>query len=94
MPLLKASHIKPWSECVCDDERLDVFNGLLLVPNLDALFDGGWISFDGRGTLIVSSRLDADSRGVLGLRDDMRLKWLANEHRSFLEYHRSRILIP
>ncbi len=35
--LLKASHIKPWAKCASDNERLDVFNGLLLAPHLDAL---------------------------------------------------------
>ena len=40
-PLLRASHIKPWAVCDLDRERLDVFNGLLLIPNLDALFDAG-----------------------------------------------------
>jgi hypothetical protein len=43
--LLWASHIKRWAACGSDDERLDVFNGLLLAPHIDALFDGGWISF-------------------------------------------------
>lgn len=37
--LLRASHIKPWARCESDDERLDVFNGLLLSPTMDALFD-------------------------------------------------------
>jgi len=35
--LLVASHIKPWADCTTDAERLDVFNGLLLAPNL-----AGW----------------------------------------------------
>ena len=30
--LLSAFHIKPWAACTSDDERLDVFNGLLLAP--------------------------------------------------------------
>lgn len=30
--LLRASHIKPWSKCATDAERLDVYNGLLLAP--------------------------------------------------------------
>src|SRR5262249_41256662 len=34
--LLRASHIKPWSDCATDAERLDIFNGLLLAPHLDA----------------------------------------------------------
>lgn len=49
--LLRASHIKPWAACESDNERLDVFNGLLLAPHLDALFDGGWVSFADNGKL-------------------------------------------
>src|SRR5205823_14686352 len=37
--LLRASHMKPWAKCTTDAERLDVFNGFLLAPNLDAAFD-------------------------------------------------------
>jgi putative restriction endonuclease len=39
--LLRASHIKPWAACDLDAERLDVLNGLLLAPHLDAAFDRG-----------------------------------------------------
>ncbi len=91
VPLLRASHIKPWAQCASDEERLDVFNGLLLAPNLDALFDGGWITFDAAGMLVVSPRLDNGSRVTLGLCDGMRLRWLGNEHRSFLKFHRSSV---
>jgi len=40
--LLKASHIKPWRDG-SNEERLDKYNGLLLVPNLDSAFDKGYI---------------------------------------------------
>ena len=45
LPILIASHIVPWSESN-DDERLDVENGILLLPFYDALFDKYLISFD------------------------------------------------
>ncbi|MFN2857939.1 HNH endonuclease, partial [Escherichia coli] len=51
---LRASHAKPWAECTDDTERLDAFNGFLLVANLDALFDRFLISFDGTGRLLIS----------------------------------------
>ena len=40
--ILIASHIKPW-RVSNNNERLDVYNGLLLLPNLDKLFDKGYI---------------------------------------------------
>ena len=54
---LRASHAKPWAECTDDAERLDAFNGFLLVANLDALFDRFLISFDDAGHLLTSPRL-------------------------------------
>lgn len=49
--VLRASHAKPWAECVSDAERLDVFNGFLLNANLDALFDRFLITFSDDGEL-------------------------------------------
>ncbi len=55
---LLASHIEPWAACETDAERLDVYNGLLLAPHLDAAFDQGFISFAADGELMVSPQLD------------------------------------
>lgn len=94
VPLLRASHIKPWSECGSDEERLDVFNGLLLSPQLDALFDDGRISFEDSGTLMISPSLDAGSRRILGIHPDAHLSWVAHGHRSYLAYHRQHVFKP
>jgi predicted restriction endonuclease len=42
--LLIASHIKPWAKCD-GNEKVDVYNGFLLSPNFDRLFDQGFITF-------------------------------------------------
>jgi hypothetical protein len=55
--LLRASHIKPWAKCDTDAERLDVFNGLLLAPQFDALFDAGFITVSDGGDVMVASWL-------------------------------------
>ena len=52
--LLRASHIKPWSACETDAERLDVHNGLLLSALWDAAFDKGLVTFADDGTPILS----------------------------------------
>lgn len=92
--LLRASHIKPWARCVSDEERLDVYNGLLLAPHLDALFDGGWISFDDAGELLVSPQLPPAAYAPLGLHKTTasRLARLEDAHRAYLAYHRSELL--
>lgn len=87
--LLRASHIKPWAACDNDDERLDVFNGLLLAPHIDALFDGGWMTFSDAGDAIYSSQLTADSLLALGIHPAMRIEGLRGEHRRYLAFHRT-----
>lgn len=89
--VLRASHAKPWAECDSDEERLNVFNGFLLVANLDALFDRGLITFDALGTLIASPRLDADQRKALQLTAGIALRWLAPEHHPYLSWHREKV---
>ena len=91
--LLRASHIKPWADCETDAERLDVYNGLLLAPNWDAAFDGGFVTFEDDGRLLVSERLDADARDKLGLGAGTRLEGLAVGHRRYLGWHR-RLVYP
>ena len=91
-PLLRASHIKPWAGCADDDERLDVFNGLLLAPHVDALFDGGWISFEDSGAVIVSGALPAEAFGPLGVSTRWTVAGLRVEHLGYLVHHRARVL--
>jgi predicted restriction endonuclease len=86
--LLRASHIKPWAKCATDDERLDVFNGLLLAPHVDALFDDGWISFSDSGTLLISSVLPQEARVHLGVSDEWRVAGLKPGHATYLAFHR------
>ncbi|MBN1267665.1 MAG: HNH endonuclease, partial [Anaerolineales bacterium] len=57
--LLKASHIKPW-KVSSNKERLDVYNGLLLTPNLDSVFDQGFISFTQLGSILISEELTVE----------------------------------
>lgn len=64
--LLRASHIKPWADCETDDERLDVFNGFLFAPNLDAAFDRGFITVDDEGAILLSPCLTVEALNLLG----------------------------
>jgi len=90
--LLRASHIKPWADCENDAERLDVFNGLLLAPHLDALFDKGWVTFSDEGQLLRSSQLSDRQWELLGIEGvELRACALADEHRAYLQWHRSKV---
>lgn len=89
--LLRASHIKPWAGCATDAERLDVFNGLLLAPNLDAAFDCGFITVADDGAVVVSDRLEEAARSLLGLATPQRVTALAPGHRVYLPWHREHV---
>jgi hypothetical protein len=70
--LLRASHVKPWKSS-SHRQRLDPNNGLLLAAHLDALFDKGLISFDDKGDMLMSSRIQANERTQLHLPRKLRV---------------------
>ena len=88
-PLLIASHIKPWSKCN-NEERLDPSNGLMLAPNIDALFDSGLITFETDGTIKISPKIDPENQERLGISPDMQLK-IEPESEKYFEYHRNHV---
>ena len=84
--MLIASHIKPWRDAD-NQERLDTYNGLLLLPNYDKLFDLGYISFTQMGKIMYSRLLDKFDREAIGLTSDLHLVKLENQHLKYLKYH-------
>ena len=68
-------------------------DGLLLMPNLDAAFDNGYISFSDDGCILVSDKLCEDNCKKLGISRDMRLRTITNGHRQYLAYHRRVIFL-
>ena len=89
--LLLASHIKAWSQCENDEERLCVFNGLLLAPHYDKLFDRGYLTIGNDGRLILAAALDAAAQAALGLDETLRVRKLQPEHQHFLDWHREKV---
>jgi putative restriction endonuclease len=89
--LLRASHIKPWAACETDAERLDVYNGLLLAPNFDAVFDQGFITVDESGVIVFSAALPESARQTLGLASAPSLRGNVKRHQSYLAWHREKV---
>ena len=83
---LIASHIKPWAESD-STEKLDMENGLLLCPNHDKLFDGGWISFDDDGNIVISNALQQNDKIFMNVRNDMKIA-LSEKNKQYMKYHR------
>lgn len=90
--LLVASHIMPWRDAD-NQQRLDVFNGLLLLPNYDKLFDKGYISFDDNGRIIYSRYIDDTDRRLLKMDNTLHLIKIEDEHKTYLKYHRDNCLM-
>lgn len=87
--LLRASHIKPWSVST-NNERLDPYNGILLSPNFDQVFDRGYISFNDEGEILISGALNPTERQALGISSEIKIS-LTAKHTKYLQYHRNHV---
>jgi len=85
--LLIASHIKPWREAN-NAERLSGYNGLLLSPHVDALFDEQFITFEDDGRMRVHPSLSHDVLDRWSIDPDRRVERFRPEQTSFLAHHR------
>lgn len=87
---LRASHIKPWKDST-DQEKLSGFNGLMLAPHIDHLFDSGMISFTNEGDLLVSKQLSAEILSQWGIMCPLNVGPFSPDQCGFLEYHRTAV---
>jgi hypothetical protein len=87
---LRASHIKPWYQCT-DQEKLDGFNGLLLSPHVDHLFDRGYITFGDDGSVMLAKGLNPDVLVRWGIQLPQNVGGFRPEQRRYLAYHRSNV---
>lgn len=85
--LLIASHIKPWREAN-NAERLSGYNGLLLSPHVDALFDEQFITFEDNGQMRVHPSLSRDVLDRWSIDPDKKVERFRPEQARFLKHHR------
>lgn len=90
MPLLIASHIRPWSRSN-DRQKLDGCNGLLLSPHIDWLFDRGLLSFHQHGSMLVSSKLDPSVLQRWNIDTGINVGLFTAKQEEYLSYHRTKI---
>ena len=84
---LRASHIKPWAASN-NEEKLDGFNGLLLSPHVDHLFDRGFITFQNSGRLLVSGKLNPTVLERWSISPNQNVGDFRESQQTYLEYHR------
>ncbi|MEI7181019.1 HNH endonuclease [Pectobacterium carotovorum] len=85
--LLRASHIKPWRKSN-NKERLDPYNGIMLSPHVDVLFDKGYISFSDDGSILIRSD-DEILNNIKLLNFPLNINITVNEEsKRYLDWHR------
>lgn len=87
---LRATHIKPWKDAD-DREKIDGYNGLLLSPHIDHLFERGHISFADDGTLLISRHLNPYVRSAWGLERPVPARSFAPQQCVYLQHHRQQV---
>jgi hypothetical protein len=86
LDILIASHIVPWSKAT-DHERLDVNNGLLLSPIYDALFDKHLITFDNKGKIQLSDKIENSAYQKIGVTGREQIHDLSMYNVQYLDRH-------
>lgn len=89
--LLVASHIQPWHRCQTNEERLDPFNGLMLTPTFDRLFDRGFITFGPQSQLLVSKQLPPEDIEKIHLDRNLVTEPFRQNQLKYMEYHREHV---
>ena len=90
--LLIASHIKPWAASN-DKEKVDPYNGYMLSPLYDKLFDRGFITFNEKRHVILSQFISPYTWKQIGLKNDTFIKALPMDEKriEYLKFHRESV---
>lgn len=86
--LLIASHIKPWAASD-DNEKIDPYNGYMLSPMFDKLFDRGYITFTENRHLILSEFISPYTWKQINIKNDTFYKQLPMDDKriEYLKFH-------
>ncbi|MGH9436885.1 MAG: HNH endonuclease [Terriglobia bacterium] len=85
--VLIASHIKPWHDST-NPERISGYNGMLLSPHVDALFDEQLITFEDNGQMHVHPSLSKDVLDRWSIDPKRHVESFRPEQHQFLDHHR------
>lgn len=90
--LLIASHIKPWAAST-DEEKIDPYNGYILSPLYDKLFDRGFITFTENRHIVLSEFISPYTWKQIGLKNDTFIKTLPMDEKriEYLQFHHSSV---
>jgi predicted restriction endonuclease len=86
LDILIASHIVPWAQSN-DAKRLDVHNGILFSQTYEALFDKYLITFDQKGKIILSDKIEHSAYQKIGVTDNEQIRELSPYNIHYLDRH-------
>ena len=86
--LLIASHIKPWAASN-DEEKIDPYNGFVLSPLYDKLFDKGFITFTKTRRVVISNYIAPYQWKRIGLNGGEFIQGLPMDEKraKYLDFH-------
>ncbi|MEJ5209062.1 HNH endonuclease [Denitratimonas sp. CY0512] len=84
--VLIASHIKSWKDST-NEERISGYNGILLSPHVDALFDSHLITFEGCGKMHAHASLSREVLERWSINPAKRVTPFHPEQLKFLDKH-------
>ena len=84
--LLRASYSKPWKDST-DVERVDSYNGVLLCCNHHALYENGFIAFDGQGRLHISSQIPEEDYERYGIQSKIKIA-RKEQNKPYFKWHK------
>lgn len=86
--LLIASHIKPWAAS-SDQEKIDPYNGFILSPLFDKLFDRGFITFTETKRVILSDFISPYTWKKINIRNGAHIRALPMDKKriEYLKFH-------
>ena len=87
---LIASHIKPWKESN-EEEKIDGFNGFLMSPHIDHLFNYGFLSFENNGNLMISKFLNPLILNQWKISEIKNVGNFRDEQKYYLDFHREKV---
>lgn len=90
--LLIASHIKPWAASE-KREKIDPYNGYILSPLYDKLFDRGFITFTEKRHVILSDFISPYTWKQINLKNDTFIKQLPMDDKraEYLKFHHTSV---
>ena len=81
---------KPWKDST-EAERLNRYNGLLLCRNHAALYDEGFIAFDGQGKIHISSQIPEEDYEKYAIHAKVKIVRM-EENKYYFKWHKKHML--